>query len=281
MNDRLSRRTGTGTDPTTAWWAADFLRIVPGAAEATARGSVSVASEEATALVEGRRFLRRRVRFLTPALTPRFWKAFCEVFAARALYPAALGAGYLPRAARSELARVGVRLVPSPSRVRIEPADAAPDVLAAGCRLVAARFAEDPLLLLRFRGADPAAVMAETARPWRASGPQNGNAPLLPLDDLRAILDRPPAPDEAGSLLPSVRTAEVFRTDPVLRGSLVRLYTKVAERAAAVGARPPRAEARPPTEPPSDEDDVASAAPDQYSGGARRSAARIASRRPR
>ncbi len=229
-------RGSLAADPRTAWWAADFLRLAPGAAEAAPRGSVAVAPGEATALVDGRGFRPREVSFRTPPLSDRHWASFCRVFRRKALYPAALRAGYLPRSARAELARAGVRLVPAPSRVRAEPGDAPPDLLAAACRLVAGRFAEDPLELLVFRGADPAALLDETSRPWRAAGSRNG--PALPLGELRRILDQSAGPEDlAGSLLGSVRASEAFRADPVLRGSLTRLYTKVAERAAAVGQR--------------------------------------------
>ena len=229
-------RTG-GADPgAAAWWAADFMRVVPGAAEATARGSVHVVPEVATALVEGRGFRPRRISFRTPRLRSRHWAAFCQVFTETALYPAALHAGYLPRAARSELARAGVRLIPAPSRFRVDPEDAATDLRAAGCALVASWFAEDPLRLLRFRGGDPDALLAEIVRPWRAAEQTNG--PVLALDELERLLGRPSdALFGGGSLLPTVRAAAAFRSDPVLRGSLARLYTKVAERTAALASR--------------------------------------------
>lgn len=228
--------TTTGAaDPRSAWWAADFLRIAPGAGEVLARGSVHVEPEAATALVEGRGFRPRPVRFLTPRLRRRHWVAFRRVFAATALYPAALHAGYLPQAARSELARAGVRLIPAPSRFRVDPADAPEDLRAAGCALVARWFAEDPLRLLRFRGGDPEALLVEIFEPWRAAERRNG--PVLGLDELERLLRRPAeARIAGGSLLPTVRAAEAFRGDPVLRGSLARLYTKVAERTAALAA---------------------------------------------
>ena len=249
-----------GPDPATAWWAADFLRVVPGAAAAapTARGFVQVTPEEATALVEGRGFRPRPVRFRTPRLRRRQWDAFCRVFTETALFPAALHAGYLPRAARSDLARAGVRLIPAPSRFRVEPADAPPELRAAGCALAASWFADDPLRLLRFRGGDPDVLLAEIVRPWRAAAWTNG--PVLALDELEGLLTRlAEAPTGDGSLLPTVRAAEAFRHDPVLRGSLARLYTKVAERTAALASRAAR----------------------QSSGAARRSAPRIVSRRAR
>ena len=214
------------------WWAADFLRAEGNAPGGRARGSVSIAPGEATALVEGRGFRRSRVVVRTPVLARRRWDAFFRAFAEQALYPAALLAGYLPRSAKADLARLGVRLVPSPSRLVVEPADGAPDTLSAAFRLIAGRFADDPFHLLHFRGEDRQTVLAGIARGWRAAG--GACRPSIQLDELQEILDLPPA---AGSLLPVVQRAEAFRDDPILRAGLARLYTKVAERAAAVTPR--------------------------------------------
>lgn len=215
------------------WWAADFLRPARSAAGGPARGSVSIAPGEATALVEGRGFRRSRVVLRTPVFGRRRWDAFFRAFAEQALYPAALLAGYLPRSAKADLARLGVRLVPSPSRLAVEPAGCAEDTLSAAVRLIAERFAEDPFHLLHFRGADRQTVLAGIARGWRAA--EGAHGPSIRLDELQEILDLPPA---AESLLPVVQRAEAFRDDPILRAGLARLYTKVAERAAAVTPRP-------------------------------------------
>ena len=71
------------------------------------------------------------------------------------------------------------------------------------------------------------------ARRWKAGSVRR---PAIELDELSEILDRSPDP-EADSLLPVVQRAEAFRDDPILRGNLARLYTKVSERAAAVTPR--------------------------------------------
>ena len=218
------------------WWAADFLRAFRNGADGTARGSVSIAPGAATAVVEGRGFRSSRVRLRTPVFSRRKWEAFFRLFEEQALYPAALFAGYLPRSAKLDLARLGVRLVPPPSRVSSEPAECPPDMLSSATRLIAEQFAADPFHLLLFRGADRQTVLAEIGRRWRASS--CARRPAIPLDELAEILDRP---DEAAasSLLPAVQRAEAFRDDPILRANLARLYAKVAERAAAVTLRRP------------------------------------------
>lgn len=250
------------------WWAADFLRAADfrrpaslprpagsrsGAAAgngsrndaadgagAPPRGSVSIIPGAATALVEGRGFRPSRVVVRAPVLDHRRWEAFVGVVAGQALHTAALLAGYLPRSARDDLARVGVRLVPPRSRLSIEPPDCPPDTVSGTARLVARHFAADPFQLLRFRGADQRAVLAAIARRWKAS--LGDGRPVIPLEELEGILARPPEP-AAGSLLPAVQRAEAFRNDPVLRANLARLYRKVAERAAAAtpGRTPPPA----------------------------------------
>ena len=215
------------------WWAADLLRASRNGVEGRARGRVNVVPGRVQALVEGRGFRPTEVLVETPVLDRRRWRAFFEVFAEQALYPAALFAGYLPRSAKSVLARRGVRLVPPPSRLTLGPYDCPSETLARALLLIAERFAADPFRLLLFRGADRRSVITGIARRWKASGLRR---PAIELDELREILDRPPDP-ESDSLLPVVQKAEAFRDDPVLRGNLARLYTKVSERAAAVTPR--------------------------------------------
>lgn len=215
------------------WWAADFLRARRDGAEGRPRGKVTVAPGEAKALVEGRGFRPTAVIMETPVLGGRRWNAFFEVFAGHALYPAALLAGYLPRAAKSVLARAGVRLVPPPSRLALGPGACPAETMDGALRLIAEYFAADPFRLLLFRGADRPSVVAGIVRGWKAGG---GARPAIPLDELQDILDAAPDP-RAESLLPVVQRAEAFRDDPILRASLARLYTKVSERAAAVTPR--------------------------------------------
>lgn len=215
------------------WWAADFLRASRNGAEGRPRGQVSVAPGNAQALVEGRGFRPTPVLLETPVLDRRRWNAFFDVFAGQALYPAALFAGYLPRSAKSVLARAGVRLVPPPSRLALGPSDCPSETIARALRLIAEHFAADPFRLLLFRGADRQSVVTGIVRRWRAGG---AGGPAIQLDELEAILDQPPRP-RSDSLLPVVQKAEAFRDDPILRASLGRLYTKVSERAAAVTPR--------------------------------------------
>ncbi len=215
------------------WWAADFLRASRNGAEGRPRGRVTVVPGQARALVEGRGFRPTAVALETPVLDTRRWSAFFEVFAGEALFPAALLAGYLPRSAKSVLARAGVRLVPSPSRLTVGPPGCPPETVARALLLIAEHFAADPFRLLLFRGADRQSVISGIARRWKAGG---AGRPAIQLDELQAILDQ--APDSgADSLLPVVQRAEAFRDDPILRGNLARLYTKVSERAAAVSPR--------------------------------------------
>ena len=220
------------------WWAADFLRATKTRPEGGAKGSVSVVPGAATALVEGRGFRPRRVTVRAPALGARRWETFFAVCSREALPVAALLAGTLPRSLKLQLARSGVRLVPRPSRIVLDPPDSPEETAAGGCRLIARHFGEDPLRLLLFRGAARATVLAELVRPWRAD--TSFPRPAIGLDELEAILARTPTPGAARSLLPTVQRAETFRFDPVLRANLARLYTKVRERAAAVGPRRPR-----------------------------------------
>lgn len=215
------------------WWAAGFLRSSPNGAEGRPRGQVTVVPGQARALVEGRGFRPTAVVLETPVLDERRWNAFFGVFAEQALFPAALFAGYLPRSAKSVLARAGVRLVPPPSRLALGPNGCPPETLARALRLVAEHFATDPFRLLWFRGADRASVIAGIVRSWRARGARQ---PAIQLDELQAILDRSPG-SASDSLLPLVQRAEAFRDDPILRANLARLYTKVSERAAAVSPR--------------------------------------------
>ena len=215
------------------WWAADFLRARRNGAEGRSRGEVTVAPGEAKVLVEGRGFRPTSVVMETPVMDRRRWKAFFEVFAEQALYPAALFAGYLPRSAKSILARTGVRLVPPPSRMVLGPNGCPAETVGSALRLIAEHFANDPFRLLLFRGADRKSVVAGIARCWKAGGAVR---PAIRLDELEEILDAPPA-TPAESLLPVVQRAEAFRDDPILRASLARLYTKVSERAAAVTPR--------------------------------------------
>lgn len=215
------------------WWAADFLRASRDGVEGRARGQVSVVPGTARALVEGRGFRPTEVLVETPVLDRRRWNAFFEVFAGEALYPAALFAGYLPRSAKSVLARQGVRLVPPPSRLGLGPMGCSSESIARALLLIAEHFAADPFRLLLFRGADRQSVLAGIARRWRASGVRR---PAIELDELQGILDQSHDP-ASGSLLPAVQKAEAFRDDPILRGNLARLYTKVSERAAAVTPR--------------------------------------------
>ena len=154
--------------PELPWWASDFLRAARRGAGLSARGSVSVAPGVATALVEGRGFRPSEVRLRAPVLEERRWESFYRVFTEQALYPAALFAGYLAKPVKADLARRGVRLVPSANRISFEPGDAAPETLAGACRLVAESFAADPFRLLRFRGADRETVLGEITRRWRA-----------------------------------------------------------------------------------------------------------------
>lgn len=215
------------------WWAADFLRARHHAEEGRARGRVTVAPGKARVLVEGRGFRPTAVVMETPVLGRRRWNAFFEVFAGEALYPAALLAGYLPRSAKSVLARAGVRLVPPPSRLALGPNGCPPQTVDSALRLIAEHFAADPFRLLWFRGADRRSVVAGIAHRWKAGG---AIRPAIQLDELEGILDEAPDPP-ADSLLPVVQRAEAFRDDPMLRASLARLYTKVSERAAAVTPR--------------------------------------------
>lgn len=215
------------------WWAADFLRASRNPVEGRPRGRVNVAPGQVQALVEGRGFRPTEVLLETPVLDRRRWRAFFEVFADQALYPAALFAGYLPRSAKSVLAREGVRLVPPPSRLALGPYDCPSETIGRALLLIAEHFAADPFRLLLFRGADRHAVITGIARRWKASGVRR---PAIELDELREILDRSRDP-ESDSLLPVVQKAEAFRDDPILRGNLARLYTKVSERAAAVTPR--------------------------------------------
>jgi uncharacterized Zn finger protein len=194
---------------------------------------VVVVPGTARALVEGRGFRPTEVNLDTPVLDQRRWNAFFGVFAEQALYPAALFAGYLPRPAKSVLARAGVRLVPPPSRLVVRPDLCPPETVARALRLIAEHFAADPFRLLLFRGADRRSVLTGIARRWRAGG---AGRPGIELDELRAILDQSPGP-ASDSLLPVVQKAEAFRDDPILRANLTRLYTKVSERAAAVTPR--------------------------------------------
>ncbi len=267
------------------WWAADFLRAAGAGPEngtrGLARGSVTIVPGEATALVEGRGFRPNRVRLRTSTFDCRKWDAFFDLFAGQALYPAALLAGYLPRSAKSDLARLGVRLVPSASRLSREPEACPRDAANTAIRLIAERFAEDPFHLLHFRGADRPTVFAEIARHWNAAGGESG--PAIALDELEEILDRPPGAADGGSLLPQVQRAEAFRDDPILRANLARLYMKVAERTAAIKLRraPGPAEHQP-------EERQNAALPREHrpeavhsSSHSHRSAFRIASRRAR
>ena len=215
------------------WWAADFLRASRNGADGRPRGQVTVIPGRANALVEGRGFRPTAVVLETPVLDRRRWSAFFEVFAGQALYPAALFAGYLPRSAKSVLARVGVRLVPSPSRLTLGPTGCPSETVARALLLIAEHFAADPLRLLLFRGADRQSVITGIARSWRAGG---AGRPAIQLDELQEILDQSPDP-ASDSLLPLVQRAEAFRDDPILRANLARLYTKVSERAAAVSPR--------------------------------------------
>lgn len=219
------------------WWAVDFLRATKTAPDGRVRGSVSAVPGKATALVEGRGFRPRRVSLRAPLLGPRRWDAFFEVCSREALPAAALLAGTLPRSLKLELARSGVRLIPRPTRILLDPPDTPRETAAGACLLIARHFAEDPLRLLHFRGAGRRRVVAELTRPWKAGA---GQCAAIGLDELEAILERPPASAAARSLLPAVQRAETFRSDPVLRANLARLYTKVGERAAAVGPRRPR-----------------------------------------
>ena len=196
------------------WWAADFLRASRNGVEGRARGQVHVVPGRVQALVEGRGFRPTEVLLETPVLDRRRWRAFFEVFAGQALYPAALFAGYLPRSAKSVLARRGVRLVPPPSRLALGPYGCPAETLARALLLIAEHFAADPFRLLLFRGADRQSVIAGIARRWKASGARR---PAIELDELREILDQPPDP-ESDSLLPAVQRAEAFRDDPILRG---------------------------------------------------------------
>lgn len=216
------------------WWAVDFLRSVRSGAEGRPRGRVTVAPGEARAVVEGRGFRSTRVTLRTPVLDERRWRAFFVVFSEQALYPAALFAGYLPRAAKSLLARAGVRLVPAASRLEVSPEGCLPETQASALRLIAENFAADPFRLLLFRGADRQSVITELARRWKAGGVVR---PAIQLDELQEILNGSPEP-ATDSLLPLVQRAEAFRDDPILRANLARLYTKVSERAAAGAPRP-------------------------------------------
>ena len=216
------------------WWAADFLRAARSGATGRPRGRVTVAPGEAKALVEGRGFRPARVVLRTPVLDERRWRALFEVFAGEAVYPAALFAGYLPRSAKSVLARAGVRLAPAPSRLEVGPPGCPLETQASALRLIAEYFAADPFRLLLFRGADRKTVVAEISRRWKAGGAAR---PAIQLDELQEILDGSPEP-AADSLLPRIQRAEAFRDDPILRANLARLYTKVSERAAAVAQRP-------------------------------------------
>ena len=216
------------------WWAADFLRASRDDVEGRPRGRVSVVPGRAQALVEGRGFRPTEVLVETPVLDRRRWNAFFEVFAEEALYPAALFAGYLPRSAKSVLARQGVRLVPPPSRLALGPMGCSSESIARAILLIAEHFAAAPFRLLLFRGADRQSVISGIARRWRASGVRR---PAIGLDELQGILDQASGPT-SDSLLPVVQKAEAFRDDPILRGNLARLYTKVSERAAAVTPRP-------------------------------------------
>ena len=215
------------------WWAADFLRVSRDGVEGRPRGRVSVVPGTARALVEGRGFRPTEILVETPVLDRRRWNAFFDVFAGEALYPAALFAGYLPRSAKSVLARQGVRLVPPPSRLALGPMGCSAESIARAVLLIAEHFAADPFRLLLFRGADRQSVIAGIVRRWRAGGVRR---PAIELDELQEILDRSHDP-ASGSLLPLVQRAEAFRDDPILRGNLARLYTKVSERAAAVTPR--------------------------------------------
>ena len=215
------------------WWAADFLRVSRNGVEGRPRGRVNVVPGRAQVLVEGRGFRPTEVLLETPVLGRRRWNAFFEVFAGEALYPAALFAGYLPRSAKSVLARQGVRLVPPPSRLMLGPMGCTSESIARALILIAEHFAADPFRLLLFRGADRQSVVTGIARRWRAGGVRR---PAIELDELQGILDRSPGP-ASDSLLPVVQKAEAFRDDPILRGNLARLYTKVSERAAAVSPR--------------------------------------------
>lgn len=215
------------------WWAADFLRASRNDVEGRARGEVIVFPGRAQALVEGRAFRPTEVNLETPVLDHRRWNAFFEVFAEQALYPAALFAGYLPRSAKSLLARAGVRLVPPPSRLALRPNPCPSETVARALRLIAEYFAADPFRLLLFRGADRPSVLTGIARRWRTGG---AGRPVIGLDELQEILAQSPGPASA-SLLPVVQKAEAFRDDPILRANLARLYTKVSERAAAVTPR--------------------------------------------
>ena len=153
------------------WWAADFLRVSRNGVEDRRRGQVTVVPGEAQALVEGRAFRPTAFAMATPVLDERRWDAFFEVFAGQAVYPAALFAGYLPRSAKSALARAGVRLVPPASRLVLGPEGCSPETVARGLQLIAEHFAADPFRLLLFRGADQQSVIAGIARRWRAGGP--------------------------------------------------------------------------------------------------------------
>ena len=216
------------------WWAADFLRAARSDPELRARGIVSVVPGKATVLVEGRGFRPSRVVVRAPLLSARRWEIFFEVCSREALPAAALFAGYLPRSLKLQLARNGVRLIPRPSRISREPPDGPAETAAAGGLLVARHFAANPFRLLHFRGRNRQDVLAALARPWKAA---SGRQPAIGLAELEAILDRPPQSGADRSLLPPVQRAETFRTDPVLRAGLTRLYTKVRERAAALGPR--------------------------------------------
>lgn len=215
------------------WWAADFLRVARQGGEGHARGQVTVAPGEAEARVEGRGFRATSVVMKARVLDARRWDAFFDVFADQALYPSALMAGYLPRSAKSVLARAGVRLVPPPSRLELGPNGCPPETATSGLRLIAEHFAADPFRLLLFRGAERQSVVSGITRRWKAGGAAR---PAIQLDELQQILDAPREP--ADSLLPMVQRAEAFRDDPILRANLARLYTKVSERAAAVTPRP-------------------------------------------
>ena len=215
------------------WWAADFLRASRNGVEDRRRGQVTVVPGEAQALVEGRAFRPTAVAMAAAVMDERRWNAFFEVFAGPAIYPAALFAGYLPRSAKSALARAGVRLVPPPSRLVLGPDGCPPETVARGLQLIAEHFAADPFRLLLFRGADRQSVIAGIVRRWRAGG---AGRPAIQLDELQEILDQSPGPS-SDSLLPVVQRAEAFRDDPILRGNLARLYTKVSERAAAMSPR--------------------------------------------
>lgn len=246
------------------WWHDRFWSVMEsiGLAKRLERGkryaraervlAIEVTPGLVTAHVQGSRYEPYEAELEVRTFTDEQWERAVASLASQAIYSAKLLAGEMPESIEEVFASEGLSLFPA-STDDLTMRCTCPDAVAP-CKHIAAlhyvladKLDADPFLLFRLRGCPRERLLRELRhhRAAEASGQTRVAKAAATLEDSidrywkmgDAVKHVPVAiepPNVSASLLKRLGMPSFWKSHPEIRGSLVRLYAKVTERAMAL-----------------------------------------------